>query len=130
MSSWLQQWEGRRRSLLQKLVFIIDRYFVRSVEGLHCPFQRCIIGSYHAFTVRINKRFILELLNNVSLLFNIGYKKLQQYLDTYFLYLQFSIVMLLLLLETGDDESNPGTFCYTDYDKECEYGFMEQHNNI
>ena len=47
-------------------------------------------------------------MKNIFLLFNIGCKKLQQYLNTCFLNLQFSIVMLLLLLEAGEVESNTG----------------------
>ena len=81
----------------------LDQWRV-SIGLFHC----CSIGSYHAVTVRVNVSFIWELLKNIFLLFNIGCKKLQQYLNTCFLNLQFSIIMLLLLLETGDVESNPG----------------------
>ena len=61
-----------------------------------------------AITARVNVSFIWELLKNIVLPFNIGSKKLQQYLNTCFLNLQFSMVMPLLLLEAGDVLSKPG----------------------
>ena len=71
-------------------------------------FHRCRIGGYQTFMIKLNLFFILEILKYSFTLFNSFCMKFNQYLEACFLNVQFSLVLILLLLEAGDIESNPG----------------------
>ena len=72
-------------------------------------FHRCKIGGHHTFLLNINPIwFVRELLKNVFLFFNMFCGKFHRLLDASILNYQFSIIMILLLLEAGDVERNPG----------------------
>ena len=72
-------------------------------------FHRCKIGGHHTFLLNINPIwFVRELLKSVFLFFNMFCGKFHRLLDASILNYQFSIIMILLLLEAGDVERNPG----------------------
>ena len=84
---------------------ITDGYINRPVEDDGRPVPPM---QNQTFMIKLNLFFILEILKYSFTLFNSFCMKFNQYLESCFLNVQFSLVLRLLLLEAGDIESNPG----------------------
>ena len=58
--------------------------------------------------IKINMFFIWKWLKKSIMFFNMFCMKFHHYLEAGFLNIQFAVVLILLLLEAGNIESNPG----------------------